>query len=85
MAENSKIIMFGANWCHDCVRTTKQLNELGVPFEYINIEEVEGAADEAKAISGRINIPVMVYPDGTHQVEPSNKEVEAKLTELSII
>ena len=43
------------------------------------------AADVAKEISGRTNIPVVVYPDSSHHVEPSNADVEAKLRELSLI
>ena len=43
------------------------------------------AADVAKEISGRMNIPVVVYPDASHHVEPSNADVEAKLRELSLI
>jgi hypothetical protein len=27
----------------------------------------------------------VVYPDGSHHVEPSNADVEAKLRELSLI
>ena len=66
------ITMFGADWCRDCIRTKTQLDELGV-------------ADIAKDISGRTNIPVVVYPDASHHVEPSNADVESKLRELSII
>ena len=40
------------------------------------------AADVAREISGRTNIPVVVYPDSSHHVEPSNADVEAKLREL---
>ena len=43
------------------------------------------AADVAKEISGRTSIPVVVYPDSSHHVEPSNADVEAKLRELSLI
>ncbi|PAK97359.1 NrdH-redoxin, partial [Brevibacterium casei] len=42
-------------------------------------------ADDAKAISGRTNIPVVVYPDGSHQVEPTNTEVEDKLKDLALL
>ena len=40
------------------------------------------AADVAREISGRTNIPVVVYPDSSHHVEPSNADVESKLREL---
>jgi len=79
------IQMYGADWCRDCRRTKAQLDELGVAYDYVDLEQDEGAADEAKRISGRMNIPVVLFPDGSHLVEPSNAEVEAKLAELSLV
>jgi len=77
--------VYGAEWCGDCRRTKRQLNELAVAYDYVDLEAEPAAADEARRISGRTNIPVVVYPDGTHQVEPSNADVEAKLRELSLL
>lgn len=79
------ITMFGADWCRDCIRTKKQLDELGVEYTYIDLVAEPAAADVAKEISGRMNIPVVVYPDASHHVEPSNADVESKLRELSLI
>lgn len=81
----TQITMFGAEWCRDCRRTKAQLDELGVEYTYIDLEATPEAADIAKDISGRTNIPVVVYPDASHHVEPSNADVEAKLKELSLI
>lgn len=79
------ITMFGAGWCRDCIRTKKQLDELGVEYTYVDLVAEPAAADVAKEISGRMNIPVVVYPDSSHHVEPSNEDVETKLRELSLI
>ncbi|WP_406247037.1 glutaredoxin domain-containing protein [Microbacterium sp. M] len=79
------ITMFGADWCRDCIRTKKQLDELGIEYTYIDLVQEPSAADVAKEISGRTNIPVVVYPDASHHVEPSNADVESKLRELSLI
>ena len=79
------ITMFGADWCRDCIRTKKQLDELGVAYTYVDLVAEQAAADVAKEISGRTNIPVVVYPDASHHVEPSNADVESKLRELSLI
>ena len=32
------ITMFGADWCRDCIRTKKQLDELGVAYTYVDLE-----------------------------------------------
>jgi mycoredoxin len=85
MSTSASLRVYGADWCRDCLRTKRQLDGLGVPYDYIDIEAVEGAADEARGISGRTNIPVVVYPDGTHHVEPADAEVDAKLRELTLI
>ena len=80
-----QITMFGADWCRDCRRTKAQLDGLGVAYRYIDLEADPEAADVAREISGRTNIPVVVYPDASHHVEPSNDDVAAKLRELSLI
>ncbi|MGN6327078.1 glutaredoxin domain-containing protein [Pseudolysinimonas sp.] len=80
-----RITMYGADWCSDCRRTKSQLDGLGIAYDYLDVEESKELADEAQRISGRMNIPVVVYPDGAHQVEPSNAAVEAKLRELELL
>ncbi|MEI2269969.1 NrdH-redoxin [Microbacterium sp. No. 7] len=82
---STQITMFGAEWCRDCRRTKAQLDSLGVNYRYVDLEAEPDAADIAREISGRTNIPVVVYPDATHHVEPSNDDVAAKLRELSLI
>ncbi|MFL0564895.1 glutaredoxin family protein [Microbacterium sp. 179-I 1D1 NHS] len=82
---SAQITMFGADWCRDCRRTKAQLDSLGVDYRYIDLEAEPDAADVAREISGRTNIPVVVYPDASHHVEPSNDDVAAKLRELSLI
>ncbi|HAJ17656.1 MAG TPA: NrdH-redoxin [Microbacterium sp.] len=84
-SETGTLTMFGADWCRDCRRTKAQLDELGVAYEYIDLEADPAAADVARDISGRTNIPVVVYPDASHHVEPSNADVDAKLRELALI
>ncbi|MBP2319163.1 glutaredoxin domain-containing protein [Nesterenkonia lacusekhoensis] len=90
MSENADqpdqaIRMFGADWCRDCRRTKAQLDELGVAYTYIDLEAEPEAAEVARDISGRTNIPVVLYPDASHQVEPSNADVDAKLRELHLV
>lgn len=82
---SSTVTMFGAQWCRDCRRTKSQLDELGIDYRYVDLEAEPDAAAVAKEISGRTNIPVVVYPDASHQVEPSNDDVETKLRELGLV
>ncbi len=75
--------MYGAEWCGDCRRSKKLLDELGVDYDYVDLEADVAAADVARGISGRTNIPVIVFPDDTHVVEPSNAELREKIDALS--
>jgi Glutaredoxin and related proteins len=85
LTDSPALLVYGADWCRDCLRTKRQLDGLGIGYAYIDVEHVDGAADEAQAISGRMNIPVVVYPDGTHHVEPADADVAAKLRELGLL
>jgi glutaredoxin-like protein len=82
MSMSDRITMYGAEWCGDCRRSKKLLDELGVDYEYVDLEADVAAADVARGISGRTNIPVIAFPDGTHVVEPSNDELRDKLAAL---
>lgn len=80
-----RITMYGAEWCIDCRRSKSLLDDLGVDYDYVDLESVPDGADRAKAISGRMSIPVIAFPDDTHVVEPSNAALRAKLVELGTI
>lgn len=73
------ITMYGADWCRDCIRSKALLDRLGAEYEYIDLVQRPEEAERARAISGRTNIPVIVLPDGSHLVEPTDPELEAAL------
>ncbi|MRG59420.1 hypothetical protein GE115_05965 [Agromyces sp. CFH 90414] len=78
-----RITMYGAAWCGDCRRSKALLDRRGVDYDYVDLEVVVEGAERAKAISGRTNIPVVVFPDGTHFTEPTDAELGAKLDEVA--
>lgn len=81
MAENTvaEVTMYGADWCGDCRRSKALLNATGVEFEMKDVEQSADFTEEARAISGRTNIPVIVFADGKFLVEPSDPELHAEL------
>ena len=80
MAESfEKITMFGADWCGDCRRSKALMDAAGVDYDYIDLVAEPEAAERAQALSGRKNIPVIVFPNGDVLVEPSNDELAVKL------
>ncbi len=75
----AEIEFYGADWCGDCRRSKSLLNTLGVEYDMLDVEQSKENAEQAQAISGRTNIPVIRFKDGTHLVEPSDAVLHAEL------
>jgi glutaredoxin len=75
----AEVTMYGADWCGDCRRSKALLNTTGVEYEMKDVEDSREFTEEARAISGRTNIPVIVFKDGTHLVEPTDAQLHAEL------
>jgi glutaredoxin len=67
------ITIYGADWCVDCRRAKNVLDAAGVAYVYEQVDRDPAALERAIEISGAKAIPVIVFPDGTHLVEPSNE------------
>ena len=76
------ITMYGTATCSDCTRSKKLLDEMGVAYDYIDLDADESAAATALAISGRTSTPLITFPDGTHVVEPTDAELRAKVEQV---
>ena len=81
----AEVVMYGADWCGDCRRSEALLKALNVEYEKKDVEQSTEYTEEAKAISGRTNIPVIVFSDGQHLVEPSDAVLQAELKVRGII
>ena len=80
------ITMYGADWCGDCRRSKRLLEELDVQVNHIDVEKDVSAAAKVMEINGGAqSIPVIVFSDGTHLTEPSDNDLKAKLQALTII
>jgi len=56
----SKITMYSAQWCGDCRRAKRFLQERGVSFHEVNIDETPGAEGIVlKVNEGRRKIPTI--------------------------
>ena len=83
---SAQITMYGAAWCGDCRRSKAYLDSHQVEYNYIDVEADESASDKVIEINGgQRSIPVILFPDGTHMTEPSDKDLEAKLQALEIL
>ena len=83
---NTKITMYSADWCGDCRRSKRLMDELNVAYTIIDVENDKAAALKVQEINGGAqSIPVIVFADGTHLTEPSDLALKAKLSSLGII
>jgi len=83
VSRDARITLFGAEWCSDCRRSKKVLDGLDVDYDYVDLEAVADGADRAHAVSGRTRIPVIVFPDASHLVEPSDADLRSKLAQFA--
>ncbi len=81
----SEVIVYGADWCGDCRRSEALLKALKVDFEKKDVEQSAEFTEEARSISGRTNIPVILFADGKYLVEPSDPELHAELVVRGLI
>jgi glutaredoxin len=81
--EMAEIKVYGADWCGDCRRAKRMLERMDAPYRYIDVDADLDAKAEAIRISGRKNIPVIVFPEGDVLVEPTDPELEKVLLSRS--
>jgi mycoredoxin len=56
----AEITMYGSNWCGDCRRAKRFLQDRGIAFQEVNIEDSpEAAALVMKVNDGRRKIPTI--------------------------
>jgi thioredoxin reductase (NADPH) len=73
-------ILYGAAWCPDCRRSKSFLAEQRVTYSYVDLEaNPEEQATVERYNDGKMIIPTIVFPDGSHLAEPSNEELAEKL------
>lgn len=76
-----KIKMYATNWCGDCRRAKRWLDAHDIPYEFIDIEKDDKAAEYVIQVNGGAqSVPTIVFPDGSILVEPRNNELAAKFS-----
>lgn len=79
MAE-ATITVYGADWCPDCRRSKKFLQENSIPFKWVDTEADKAAEDFVRHLNnGRRVIPTIMFKDGTILTEPSDEELATKI------
>jgi mycoredoxin len=81
----AEVEYYGAQWCGDCRRSRSLMDTLEVEYDVFDVEQSQENAEKAQEISGRTNIPVIRFKDGTHLVEPSDAILHAELKVRGLI
>ena len=76
----AEITVYGTYWCPDCRRSKQFLGEHQIPYDWIDIDEDQAAAQFViEKNAGKRIIPTIVFNDGSFLAEPTNAELAAKL------
>jgi mycoredoxin len=76
----TQLVVIGSNWCGDCRRTRRLLDENHIPYQWIDIEKDKQAEQLVLKINnGFRSIPTILFEDGSTLVEPSNTVLANKL------
>lgn len=72
--------MYSTTWCGYCRRLKLQLDEAGIAYREINIEQDPKAVEFVEKVNGgNQTVPTLLYPSGRTATNPSFSEVKAAL------
>ena len=78
------LTMYTTTWCGFCKNLKRQLAKAGVEVTEVDIERDPEAAKFVEEVNGgNQTVPTLLFADGSTMVNPSAKEVQAHLAELS--
>jgi len=76
-------VMFSTHWCGYCKRLKSQLNESGIEFREVNVEEEIQYAPFVELVNGGNRVvPTLLFSDGSSLTNPSVIAVKAKISSL---
>lgn len=76
--------MYATPYCGDTRRARRVLDELAIAYEFIDFRQDQAAARLVEEINnGYRSSPTIIFPDGGVLVEPSERELRAKLDSLA--
>jgi mycoredoxin len=79
-----EFVMFSTDWCGYCKRLKRQLDEVGITFREINVEQEPDSADFVEQVNGGNRVvPTLLFSDGSSLTNPSVIAVKEKLASLA--
>ncbi|MBN2548490.1 MAG: NrdH-redoxin [Anaerolineales bacterium] len=76
----SNIIIYGTDWCSDCIRARSFFNKHRILYTWVNIDRDLKAEQFVLQVNNSIrSVPTIIFNDGTILVEPSNTQLANRL------
>lgn len=78
------LIMYSTTWCGYCRRLKTQLQEAGISYTEVDIEEDPAAAEFVGSVNGGNHVvPTVKYADGSVATNPSLAQVKQALAAIA--
>ena len=74
------IRLVGAPWSRQCYQVREFLSRNQVPYQWVDLEQDASMRELVMTLAGGVTrLPVVLFPDGSHLVEPDNLALAAKV------
>lgn len=81
----SELTMYSTTWCGYCKRLKTALKAKGIAYTEVDIEFEPDAATFVQSVNGgNQTVPTVKFADGSTMTNPSLRDVQGKLAELSV-
>jgi len=78
------VTMYTTTWCGYCKRLKRMMQDDGIAFAEVDIEQVPGTAEIVERVNnGNQTVPTLVFTDGSAMTNPSLAKVKEKLAALA--
>lgn len=81
----SQVKVYGADWCEDTTAVRNNLDSLGVPYQYVDVEQDRQAQDWVKQQNGGKQKTPTLDIGGQVLVEPDERELELALRDKGLM
>jgi mycoredoxin len=80
----AQVTMYSTTWCGYCRRLKLQMDQAGIAYDEVDIEQDPEAAAYVQSVNGgNQTVPTVRFPDGTAMTNPPFAVVQAKVAEAA--
>ncbi|KAA1250122.1 mycoredoxin Mrx1 [Mycobacterium simiae] len=80
---NAALTIYTTSWCGYCLRLKTALKAEGIPYDEVDIERDNAAADFVASVNGgNRTVPTVKFADGSTLTNPSANAISAKMAEV---